>query len=61
MTALNSTTPVNFTLVATVPGAPTMTTTASGALALGIIFYQLVNTVDYVLAQGNCMKVVQMF
>lgn len=61
ITALNSATPVNFTLVASLAGTPTMTATSSVAQCLGIEFYQRVGTVDYLLAQSNCMKIVKMF
>jgi hypothetical protein len=43
------------------PGTPTMTATSSVLQCLGIEFYQRVGTVDYLLAQGNCMKVVKVF
>jgi hypothetical protein len=61
ITALNSATPVTFTLVASFPGTPTMTATASVAQCLGIEFYQRIGTIDYLLAQSNCMKVVNVF
>jgi hypothetical protein len=61
ITALNSATPVNFSLVAALPGTPTMTATVSIAQCLGIEFYQRIGTIDYLLAQGNCMKIVKMF
>ena len=61
MTALNSPTPVNFSLVASFPGTPTMTATTSVAQCLGIEFYQRVGTIDYLLAQSNCMKIVNVF
>jgi hypothetical protein len=61
VTALNSAAPVNFSLVVALPGTPTMTATSSVLQCLGIEFYQRVGTVDYLLAQGNCMKVVKVF
>ncbi|HNW97515.1 MAG TPA: hypothetical protein PKK00_03810 [Bacteroidales bacterium] len=63
VTALNITTPATFTLAATLPGAtaPTMTATVSVVQCLGIEFFQRVGTVDYMLAQGNCMKIVNVF
>ena len=61
VTALNSAAPVNFTLVASLPGTPTMTATANGVLGFGIEFYQRIGTVDYLLAQDNAMKVVSVF
>lgn len=60
-TALNVNAPVNFSLVANLPGTPTMTATTSVVQCIGIIFYQRINNVDYVLAQGNAMKVVKLF
>jgi len=61
ITALNSPTPVNFSLVVALGGTPTMSATVSVLQCLGIEFYQRVGTVDYLLAQGNCMKVVKVF
>jgi hypothetical protein len=61
ITALNSATPVNFSLVVALSGTPTMSGTVSVLQCLGIEFYQRVGTVDYILAQGNCMKVVKVF
>lgn len=61
ITALNSAAPVNFSLVVALGGTPTMTASVSVLQCLGIEFYQRVGTVDYLLAQGNCMKVVKVF
>jgi hypothetical protein len=61
MTALNSAIPVNFSLVIALTDTPTMTATVSVLQCLGIEFYQRVGTVDYLLAQGNNMKVVKVF
>ena len=61
VTALNSPAPVNFSLVTALPGTPTMTATSNVLQCLGIEFYQRVGTVDYLLAQGNCMKVIKVF
>ncbi|MFA6925214.1 MAG: hypothetical protein WC223_13295 [Bacteroidales bacterium] len=63
VTALNSATPVTFTLTSALPGtpAPTMTATVSIVQCIGIEFFQRVGTIDYMLAQGNCMKVVNVF
>ncbi|MFP5041646.1 hypothetical protein [Parasediminibacterium sp. JCM 36343] len=60
-TALGSTATTAFTLDATLPGTPTMTTNANVVQALGIQFYQRVGTVDYLLAQGNAFKVIKVF
>ena len=61
VTALNSPAPVNFSLVVALGGTPTMTATVSVLQCLGVEFYQRVGAVDYLLAQGNCMKVVKVF
>lgn len=63
MTALNSTATVTFTLTDLLPGtpAPTMTATVSVVQCLGIEFYQRVGTVDYLLSQDNCLKIVKVF
>jgi hypothetical protein len=61
VTALNSAVPVTFTLAAALPGTPTMTATVSVVQCIGIEFFQRVGTVDYLLAQGNCMKTVKLF
>lgn len=61
ITPLNAAAPVNFSLVASLPGTPTMTASASVAQCLGIQFYQQVGTNFYLFAQGNCMKVVNVF
>jgi hypothetical protein len=60
-TPLVGTATVNFTLAATLPGTPTMTADANVVQTFGIEFYQRVGTADYLLAQGNCMKVVKVF
>lgn len=61
VTSLTSTTPVTFTLVANLPGTVTMTPTTSVAQCVGIEFFQRIGTVDYLLAQSNCMKTVKLF
>jgi hypothetical protein len=61
VTALNSAAPVNFSLVASLAGTPTMTATTSVVQCFGIEFYQRVGATDYLLAQGNCMKTVKLF
>jgi hypothetical protein len=63
MTALNSATAVTFALTGVLPGtpAPTMTATVSVVQCLGIEFYQRVGTVDYLLSQDNCLKIVKVF
>jgi hypothetical protein len=49
------------TIVATLPGTPTLTASASVINAIGIEFYQEVNTNYYVFNQGNAMKIKQVF
>jgi hypothetical protein len=63
VTAQGVAAPVSFTLTDLLPGtpAPVMTATTSVVQCLGIEFYQRVGTVDYLLSQGNCMKVVKVF
>lgn len=61
ITDLNSIAPVSFNLVATLPATITMTPTASAVHCLGIEFYQQIGSTNYLLAQGNCMKVVNVF
>jgi hypothetical protein len=61
ITPLNSSRPVNFTLDALLTGTLTMTTTVSVVECLGIEFYQRIGTVDYILAQNNAMKVINVF
>lgn len=61
ITSLTPTAAVNFSLVVNLPGSPTMTATANVLQCLGIEFYQRIGTTDYLLAQGNCMKVVKVF
>jgi hypothetical protein len=61
VTALDGLVPVNFSLTTTLPGTPTMTPTVSVVQCLGIEFYQRIGATDYLLAQGNCMKVVNVF
>jgi len=63
MTALNVTAPLAMVINAVLPGtpAPTMTGTVSVVQCLGIDFFQKVGTADYLLAQGSCIKVVNVF
>lgn len=50
-----------ITLTAIVPGALVPAVGISVVACLGIEFYQNVNTVDYILAQGNAMRVAEVF
>lgn len=63
MTALNGAAVDNLTLTTVLPGspAPTVTEGVSVVQCLGIEFYQRVDNLDYILSQGNCMKVVKVF
>lgn len=61
VTSLSSTTPVSFSLVATLTGTLTMTATVSVVQCIGIEFFQRIGTTDYLLAQGNSMKTVKLF
>ncbi len=48
-------------VVATLPGTPTITPSVSVLNAVGIEFYQEVNTNYYIFNQGNAMKIKQIF
>ena len=61
VTPLIGSAPVTFTLAASLPGTPTLTATVSVVQCIGIEFFQRIGTVDYLLAQGNCMKTVKLF
>jgi hypothetical protein len=50
-----------ITLTATVPGGLTPAANVSCVACIGIEFYQNVNTVDYILAQGNAMRIAEVF
>ncbi len=50
-----------LSLVATLPGPPTMTTDVMVVNVIGIEFYQEVNSNYYVFAQGNAMKISEIF
>jgi len=50
-----------LSLVATLPGPPTMTTDVMVVNIIGIEFYQEVNANYYVFAQGNAMKISEIF
>lgn len=53
--------PFSVSLAAAFAGAPTLSADVAVIAALGILFYQEVNGVEYLLAQGNAMKVVEVF
>ncbi len=50
-----------ISLVATLPGSPTMTPDVSVLNSLGIEFYQEVGSNYYVFAQGNALKISEIF
>jgi hypothetical protein len=54
-------TPATITLTATAPGGLVPDAGVSVVACLGIEFYQRVDAVDYILAQGNAMRVVEVF
>jgi hypothetical protein len=58
---LSSTVPVSLSLNPVLAGAPTMTATVAAVLLIGCEFYQRVGSVDYLLAQGDCMRAVRVF
>lgn len=60
-TALNSTTPVSFNLNTILVGASVIDADYSVVHVIGIEFYQQIAGVNYVLAQGNAMKVINVF
>jgi hypothetical protein len=61
VTSLSTTTPVTFTLHPILPGTPTMTATTAVVLCIGCEFFQHVGSIDYLLAQGDCMRVIKVF
>jgi hypothetical protein len=61
ITALNVTTAVNFSLMAALTGTPTMTATVTDVVCFGIQFFQQIGSVNYLLAQNNCMAIVGLF
>lgn len=55
---LDAVTTAPIALTSTLPGTPTMTVDVSLVHCIGIEFYQQIATVNYVLAQGNAMKII---
>ena len=51
----------NITLTATAPGGLVPEAGVSVIACLGIEFYQKVDNVDYLLAQGNAMRIIEVF
>lgn len=60
-TALASAAPVDFDATLSLPGTPAMEAEVSVLCCLGIEFYQQIGGTNYVLAQGNALKVVSVF
>ena len=58
---LSTTTPVTLSLNPILSGSPVMTATVAAVLLIGCEFYQRVGSVDYLLAQGDCMRAVRVF
>jgi hypothetical protein len=58
---IDSTIAGNTTIVAALPGAPTMSVDVSALNVIGIEFYQEVNGAYYLFASGNAMKVGNVF
>jgi hypothetical protein len=52
---------VGVSFTATLPGTPTLTDDHNVIQTLGVEFYQRVGTADYLFAQGNAMKVINIF
>lgn len=52
---------VNATLTATLSGSPTLSGDQVVIQMLGIEFFQRIGTTDYLFAQGNAMKVINVF
>lgn len=61
ITSLSTTTPVTFTLNPTLPGAPTMTASVAAVALVGVEFYQRIGSIDYLLSQGDCLRIVKVF
>jgi hypothetical protein len=53
--------PATITLTATAPGGLVPDAGVSVIACLGIEFYQKIDSVDYLLAQGNAMRIVEVF
>lgn len=58
---LNALTAAPIVLTSALPGSPSMTPDTSVVHCMGIEFYQQIAAVNYVLAQGNAMKIITIF
>lgn len=61
VTDLSTLAPVSITLNPVLPGGPTMTATTAAVLCIGCEFFQRISAIDYLLAQGDCMRVIKVF
>lgn len=61
MIDLDTALPVSLSLHAVLPGSPAMTGTVAAALLAGCEFFQRTGAVDYLLAEGDCMRVIKVF
>jgi hypothetical protein len=53
--------PVSISLNPVLSGSPTITATTAVVLLVGCEFFQRIGAVDYLLAQGDCMRVIKVF
>lgn len=61
ITSLSVTTPVTFTLNPQLSGSPTMSTSVAAIVLVGVEFYQRIGSIDYLLSQGNCLRIAKVF
>jgi hypothetical protein len=61
ITPMDSTVPATLNIVTQLTGSPILTPTTSVLVCIGIQFFQQIGATSYLLAQGNCMKVVDAF
>jgi hypothetical protein len=58
---LDAVLPVSISLNPVLPGSPTITATTAVVLLVGCEFFQRIGAVDYLLAQGDCMRAIKVF
>jgi hypothetical protein len=61
ITDLSTVIPVSISLNPVLPGSPAMMGTTAVVLLVGCEFFQRIGVVDYLLAQGDCMRVIKVF
>lgn len=61
ITSLSVTSPVTFTLNPTLPGSPVITATTAAVVLVGVEFYQRIGSIDYLLSQGDCLRISKVF